>query len=316
MDLTTLRYIVTIAEEKSLAKASERLFVTSSALSQCIKKLENDLGAPLFEKIDSRTFILTNVGKIYVDAASRILEIKEVAYREIQDVNYLVRGRFTFGCSPNRGLAVFSNVFPTFHKKYPKIRIDLKEAYMNSIYNLVLDGTIDIGMTTPVSEDTDSINLELLDQEEIFLAIPRNHRLAHLTGGTMYGTIGIEDLNLFKDDDWMLSQKGSMSRNLNNNIFEKAGFFPSKVLLETSSTNPHIIAVEEGIAVGFIPEPRIAGSASVLLLHLEPRQYRRLYATYRKNYKLSESQRFLIDRIKEFYRTPLIQPAAPHRQAW
>lgn len=316
MDLTALRYVVAIAEEKSLAKASDQLFVTSSALSQCVKKIENELGAPLFEKIDSRTFIPTHVGRVYVEAAARILGIKETAYREIRDVNFMVRGRFTFGCSPYRGLSVFANVYPSFHKKYPKVRIDLREAYMNSIYDLVRDGSIDIGMTTPLAADPDAVQLELLDREEIVLAIPKDHRLAHLAGPGGHGSIPIESLAEFKDDEWMLSLKGSMSRNLTDGIFEKAGFSPSRVLLETSSTDPHLIAIEEGIAVGLVPEPRVPGSVQAVFLHLEPRQYRSLYATYRRNYRLSESQRFLIDQLREFYRTPLVKPAPRHKQAW
>lgn len=316
MDLTALKYIVTIAEEKQLSKAAELVYVTSSALSQCVKKIEGELGVPLFEKIDSRTFLLTNAGKIYVDAAKRILQIKEDAYREIQDVYNTSRGEFSFGCSPKRGLAVFSNVFPVFHKAYPEIKIELIEANLNTLYELILNGAIDIAMITPMARELESVGFELLDEEEIVLAIPVDHPKAALAGPDGIGTLEIEKLDMFKKDEWILSNKGSMHRNLTDDIFEKAGFYPEKVLLETSSTNPHIITIEEGLAVGFIPIPRIRKSANICMFHLEPKQYRQLYAVYRKNYRLSESQRFLIDAIRTFYRSPITDRLPPHRLGW
>jgi DNA-binding transcriptional LysR family regulator len=88
------------------------------------------------------------------------------------------------------------------------------------------------------------------------------------------------------------------------------------VLLETSSTNPHLIAVEEGIAVGLIPTPRVDVGARIVQLHLEPPKTRRLYATYRRSYRLSESQRFLIDMIQEFYTLPINNALPPYRLDW
>ncbi len=316
MDLTSLGYIVAVAEQRQLSKAADIVHVTSSALSQCIKKIEDELGLPLFEKIDSRTFHLTTAGRIYVDAAKKILKTKDEAYREIRDVYHTVRGRFTFGCSPKRGLAMFSNVYPTFHKVYPDVRIDLVEANLNKLYDWVLDGSVDIAIITPLLRELDTVNHELMDQEEIVLAIPVGHPRAYLGGQGLVGSISIPELEYFRNDDWVLSNKGSMHRNLTDEIFKEAGFFPQHVLLETSSTNPHLIAIEEGIAVGFVPVPRMEKSAKIIQLHLKPEQHRSLYATYRKSYILSESQRFLIGKIKEFYNTPVTKDLPPHRLGW
>ena len=78
MDLNQLEYIVTISEEKNISRAAEKLFVTQSALSQALKKLESDLGTELFERIN-HSVKLTAAGEVYVQAAKEILEIKERA---------------------------------------------------------------------------------------------------------------------------------------------------------------------------------------------------------------------------------------------
>ena len=72
MNLKELEYVVAIADEKSLTKAAERLFITPSALTQQVLRLENELHAPLF--IRSRSgWQPTEAGEIYLEAARKIL---------------------------------------------------------------------------------------------------------------------------------------------------------------------------------------------------------------------------------------------------
>ncbi len=316
MDLTQAKYIVTVAEEGKLARAAEKLYITSSALSQCIKKLEGEIGIPLFEKLNSHTFRLTNAGEIYVEAARKILKIKEDAYRELEDVQHGNRGRFTFGCSPKRGLAMLTNVFPLFYKAYPNVQIDLKESYLNKLYELVLDGSVDIAVLTPISDEMEGVELEFLDREEIVLAIPVDHPLSSKSVENKQGEISLSHIKLFAGDNWMMSAKDSMLRNLTDDLFRQCGFYPEKVLLETSSTVPHISAIEEGIAVSFVPVSHSNQSEKVKILHLEPRQYRTLYAARRKSYILSESQQYFIGLMKKFYQEAQDLDLPVHRRGW
>ena len=316
MDLTSIKYIVTIAEEKKISKAAEKLFITSSALSQAVKKLEKELGIPVFEKINGHTFNLTDGGKIYVDAAKEILAIKDRAYRVLEDVQHGNRGSFIFGCSPKRGLAMLSNVFPQFYKAYPDIKIHLKEANLNTLYDSIIEGQVDIAVLTPLSDHYDRVNLEPLDSEELVFALPVDHKMAFLAGNSGIGNLTIEELHQFRDDNWMMTSRNTMLRNLTDQIFQKAGFFPEKVLLETSSTSPHISAIEEGIAVGLVPLPRGPRNPNMVTFHLEPRQYRRLYAAYRKSYLLSQNQRYFIDLMSKFYSNASVEDMPPHRLGW
>ncbi len=316
MNLTVFEYVVAIAEERKLAKAAERLFVTPSALSQSLKKLESSLGFSIFERVNGHVLKLTDSGEIYVAAARKILKIADDVSLELADMQSSNRSSFVFGCSPNRGIAMMTNVFPTFHKAYPNVRITLMEAYLNAQYDMVLNGTVDIAAITPVSDELSSVDMEFLDEEEIVLTIPGTHRLAYLADSADgSGTITLDELKLFRDDKWMLTFKNAMLRNLTDSIFDRAGFFPQNVLLETSSTNPHISAVEEGIAVSLMPIPRGERIPNMRILHLEPRQFRRLYAIYRKGYLLSESQQFFLHLIRSLYQnTPTDLPL--YKKGW
>lgn len=83
MELQQIRYILAIAEEKNITKAAEKLFVSQSALSQQLLKLEQELGTPLFER-GGRILELTEAGRIYVNTAEAVLNV-EKSYLEEEE---------------------------------------------------------------------------------------------------------------------------------------------------------------------------------------------------------------------------------------
>ena len=74
MDTKQIEYIIKIADEGSITRAAEKLFITQSALSQQLQKLEKELGAPLFVRNKS-DWTLTPEGKVYVENAREMLRI-------------------------------------------------------------------------------------------------------------------------------------------------------------------------------------------------------------------------------------------------
>ena len=85
MDVKQMTYILTIAQEGGISKAAAKLFITQSALDQQLLKLEHELGTRLFFRSRS-SFALTEAGRVYVDYARRMLELKNEAYRIIHDL--------------------------------------------------------------------------------------------------------------------------------------------------------------------------------------------------------------------------------------
>ena len=85
MDLKQLEYIVGIAEEKNITKAAKKLYITQSALNQTLLKLEKEIGEPLFERSKLNLY-LTEIGKIYVEQAKKILEIRKETYEKIDEI--------------------------------------------------------------------------------------------------------------------------------------------------------------------------------------------------------------------------------------
>ena len=126
MDVKQMLYMVTIAQEGGISKAAAKLFITQSALDQQLLKLEHELGTPLFYRSRS-SFSLTEAGRVYVDYAQRMLELKNEAYRIIHDLAGQRRGTLTLAFAPERGMEMFMDVYPRFYRDYPQVKVVPRE---------------------------------------------------------------------------------------------------------------------------------------------------------------------------------------------
>ena len=109
MDLKQLEYIVGIAEEKNITKAAKKLYITQSALNQTLLKLEKEIGEPLFERSKLNLY-LTEIGKIYVEQAKRILEIRKETYEKIDEIKGDYNSVIRIGLTPERGMLMFLSI--------------------------------------------------------------------------------------------------------------------------------------------------------------------------------------------------------------
>ena len=114
MDTRQIEYILQIAEENNITKAAEKLFITQSALNQQLLKLERELGTPLFQRTKNK-WCLTDAGRIYVEGARKMMQIKKDTYNQLYDVSLLRKGLLNIGLCPGRGLDMFTAIYPELH---------------------------------------------------------------------------------------------------------------------------------------------------------------------------------------------------------
>ena len=154
MDTRQMEYIIQISEERSITKAAEKLFITQSALNQQLQKLEKELGLPLFVRTRS-DWHLTPAGEIYVNTARQILNLKKDAYSQIQDFKESGNRRISLGLIPERGVNMFTAIYPEFHRKFPDIRIEPVECNVRTMQNLITRNELDLGLITLVESQKD-----------------------------------------------------------------------------------------------------------------------------------------------------------------
>lgn len=177
MELRQLRYLVAVVEEANFTRASERLFVTQSALSQQIQALEQSVGTPLLDR-SKRGVRLTEAGKILHQHAQKIfLEIEQAAVA-IRELEGLGRGELKIGAVQTVNHYLLPTLLTAFTQRYPQIRLSIEELSTDDIENRLAAGTLQLGLGfTPTTHP--KIQSSPLFEERLVLIVRTDHPLAH-----------------------------------------------------------------------------------------------------------------------------------------
>lgn len=298
MNLKQLDYIVKIAEEKNITKASEKLFISQSALNQQLLKLESELGVPLFHRVKN-AWSLTYAGEIYVNNAKTILEIKNETYKIIGDIADVKKGRLSLGVTPERGTIMFSNIYPHFYKMYPQITVEPIEARTKKLEKLVTKGILDIGFTSFSSKKKTANPKIPIFTEELILAVPSAHKLAPLAT-SLTEELTPMDLSVFEKDNFILMSKETTLRDIIDDLFDEVGFNPN-ILFEVSNTFSIMNMVSNGIGCAIIPTYYAQNNGKTVYFSLHSKPSWELAASYKKDSYLTQAARDFIDLVKQFW---------------
>lgn len=176
MELTQLRYFTAVAETKNFTEAAARLHVSQPALSYQIKRLENELGARLFDRT-SRKVSLTVDGRTFLPLAQSVLLKAEEAVRVMEERLGVMTGKVRFGCIPSAAAFIVPPVLATFRRNFPGIEVSLLEAGAGELERAVLDGSADFAVVSD-PHAPDALEVTPLLSEELFLVVPNHHPLA------------------------------------------------------------------------------------------------------------------------------------------
>lgn len=173
MEMKELYYFIAIAEEKSISKAAERLFMAQSSLSQFLGILENNVGSKLFIRT-SRGVCLTQEGELMLQYAYKTLAEYRSVQNEIKDIKQLKSGRVIMGISTFRGSYLLPPVLNAFHLEHPDVKVEIVEKNSMALEQMLLSGEIDIALLV-MSEADPRLNIERVMKDEICLLTSPTH---------------------------------------------------------------------------------------------------------------------------------------------
>jgi LysR family hydrogen peroxide-inducible transcriptional activator len=156
-------------------------------LSQQIKKLEDELGERLFDRM-KREAKLTPAGETFLRRAIRILEEADAAKREAADAKDLLCGALTIGVLPTIAPYLLPEVMAQFTAQYPGVEIVVQEDTTARLLKLALDYEIDFALASEPIQD-ERLEVKRLFSEELLLALPPGHPL------TRKRTVAFADLH-------------------------------------------------------------------------------------------------------------------------
>ncbi len=175
-DLRQLEIFSKVVELGSFSKAAEVVFLAQASVSERIATLENLVGTRLLDRL-GRKVVPTKAGELLYKHAVLLLDMKMTACLEMEHFLGLKQGEIQMGASTIPGEYILPKVMGGFHQKYPFVSISLAISDTKGIQNQVIEGRLDLGVVGSKSPHKDLIHHELW-QDELVLAIPRDHRWA------------------------------------------------------------------------------------------------------------------------------------------
>ena len=177
MELTLLRYFVTVAQELHFRRAAQKLNMTQGPLSSAIKKLEDELEVALFER-SSRVVKLTAAGEFFLNEAQAVLQRAELAERNLKMKFSQQPARWAIGYNEPALNTVLPGLLRYCNQQLPDISLELRELETAEQITALNDGSLDMGLMRPYGFDLGNLQSQLVHQEQYLLAMAPDHPLA------------------------------------------------------------------------------------------------------------------------------------------
>ena len=164
-------YIITIYEVGSFTKAAEKLFVSQPSLSATVKRVEEKIGTPIFDRSTS-PLTLTDTGYEYMKYAMQIKEIENDFERYASDYGSLLTGKLRIGGSSFFSSFILPNLISEFNKKYAKIEFEIVEDSTRNLISRLGENTLDIVIDNAELNE-ENVQSKIYKSERLILAVPK-----------------------------------------------------------------------------------------------------------------------------------------------
>jgi len=175
MDLYQLEAFVAVAQERSFSRAALRLHRTQSAVSQTIGKLEDLVGENVFER-SSRDGTLTAAGKVLLEYAEELLNLRERAREAITELRSLHEGKLMVAANEFTSLCLLPALH-LYHRMHPSIKIQVQRSLSGDIPRQILTHQVEFGVLSFKPEDEQLSSTVFYRDELVFVVYP-GHSLA------------------------------------------------------------------------------------------------------------------------------------------
>lgn len=193
MELRTLRYFITVAEELNITRAAEKLHMSQPPLSAQIKSLENELNTQLFIR-GKRHLKMTESGQLLYRRAKEILSLTEKTQTEIQSMGAGMRGTISIGLVEGMAPDIASEWFAGFIGKHPNIRFRILDGSTDDLLEKLRSGLISLAVITSPC-DNSLLHSFKVGEEQMAALMNKSHPLAS-RGGSEIHISDLKDENL------------------------------------------------------------------------------------------------------------------------
>lgn len=293
MDLLQLQYFLRLATNEHVSKTAEQLHISQPSLSATIKKLEAELGVPLFIR-KGRNIALSPYGqayKTYVEEAFLALDNGRQAIDRLRNAD---------DCTLNLGLLspyVWTEVFQDFAHLHPEVRINRYSVEGYRYVDQILAGKIDLylgGINRVDALDDSKVQYTTLYEDDMVLLVHKSHPLA--------GASGV-DLRNCREEHFINLDASTNLQQFISALFTQAGYTPSVVMVCDYTLRDQMVAENHGVSITTKLAAQKTEARDVTYVPITwPAEKRRLGLVWRRGRVFSQSMQKFHDVACEFYR--------------
>ncbi|WP_417449628.1 LysR family transcriptional regulator [Kordiimonas sp.] len=269
MDLYLLRYFLAVVETGSFTRAADRTFVTQPTLSAGIKKLEAQVGQPLFERSNRRVF-LTDAGTRFLPRAKAILHECNLAMQALEET--ATTPVLRLGVLTTLSSRAVGELLALYKEAEPKVTVEVYDGTEQELTNRLDDRSLDYALSVYRGETKDKA-LPLFDEKYVFI-LPLQHRLASRR------SVGAADLA----EDYMIVRSRCEVLSETSRYFTDQNVRP-RLVYRTPNDSRAIAMVAAGIGGTVVPESLV--DDRVRAVNLSGFDYHRKLALFRPRYQLA-----------------------------
>jgi DNA-binding transcriptional LysR family regulator len=173
MDLLHLEHFLAVVDEGTFTRAAERMNRTQPAVSQSIRRLEEEVGSALFAR-DVHEITLTEAGRVLADYARRLITMRDDALRQVLELRTLKSGRLTVAAHETAAVYLLPAPLRHYLQKFPNIKIGIQRNRLAEIPRLVMDREVDIGFIKDEPAFHELHSVEVHSDEMVLVASPQH----------------------------------------------------------------------------------------------------------------------------------------------
>lgn len=242
MELRRLQYFVTLAETLNFHRAAQRLHISQPPLTVAIRKLEQELGAPLFER-NPRGVTLTPAGEAALEPA-------RIALAQVEQIRLAVkqgvtgeRGRLAIGFVGSATFELLPRLIEPFRRRHPAVELVLSEGSSGEIQRRVEAGSLDLGLLRLPLQESPDIVVKVVERDHMVVALPSSHLLARKP---------CLDLKQLVDQPFVVYSDISVLRATTVAACQHAGF-KVRIVQEAAQLQTILSLVQSGIGIALVP---------------------------------------------------------------
>lgn len=291
MEINYIRHFVVLAETGNYLEAADILFMAQSSLSRHIKSIEEDLGAPLFDRT-TRKVVLNDFGKAFLPYAKKIVEIQDEYSRALNSCLNGMTSTLTVASIPAMATYNITDVLAGFQEKYPEYRLNIVEADSTQIFQMIEEKKCECGFT----RDAEGLSHEMRQIE-----FTSDHLVAVLSPEHPLAKKDFLTLEMLKEEKFLFLNKNTTMYTICYNACRKAGFEPDVGFTGLRGENLIDLAAR-GMGVALLTKKPIENLAGdrVVLVDVVPTVVTSINLVYFAKGKLSDALKKFIVYVQDY----------------